>query len=111
MGFLANRLRDRMARFLIAEKEADRMALRMIIRDESHSPLLRLKAQLALHKFSRYTRPSSTHTRCIESGKARAKNTSLFGYQGGIGAFRLSKIVFRDWALAGHLPGVKKAVW
>ncbi|KAI9363970.1 hypothetical protein DFJ73DRAFT_810421 [Zopfochytrium polystomum] len=101
MPALAIRLRDRIARFVVAEQEPQRQALRMVMKDKSLPLMLRLKAQLELQKFSRYARPSALHSRCIESGKSR-------GY---IGEFKLSKIVFREKALAGELPGVRKALW
>ncbi|KAJ3326115.1 40S ribosomal protein mrp2, mitochondrial [Blyttiomyces sp. JEL0837] len=101
MPFLANRLRDRIARFVVAVREPERQALRMVMKDESLPLVIRIKAQMELQKFPRYSRPSALKNRCVESGKAR-------GY---IGDFKLSKIVFRDRALAGELPGVRKSVW
>ena len=34
---------------------------------------MRIKAQLELQKFPRYTRPAAIRNRCIESGKARVR--------------------------------------
>ncbi|KAJ3105951.1 Tether containing UBX domain for GLUT4 [Phlyctochytrium planicorne] len=101
MPFLANKLRDRIARFIIAEKEPERLALRLVVNDKEVPMMTRLKAQMELQKFPRYARPNAVHNRCVESGKTR-------GY---ISAFKLSKIVFREKALAGELPGVRKSTW
>ncbi|KAJ3007189.1 UNVERIFIED_CONTAM: 40S ribosomal protein mrp2, mitochondrial [Siphonaria sp. JEL0065] len=98
---LANRLRDRMSRFLIAHNEPQREALKLVFRDKSLPLMVRLKAQLELQKFPRHTRPVAVHNKCTESGKTR-------GY---ISEFKLSKILFREKALAGELPGVRKSTW
>ncbi|KAJ3406339.1 40S ribosomal protein mrp2, mitochondrial, partial [Chytridiales sp. JEL 0842] len=99
MPFLATKLRDRLARFLISEKEPQVQALRLVIKDKQLPLIVRLKAQLELQKFPRQMRSVGVHSRCVESGKSR-------GY---ISHFKLSKIVFREKALAGELPGVRKS--
>ncbi|KAJ3075053.1 40S ribosomal protein mrp2, mitochondrial [Podochytrium sp. JEL0797] len=101
MPMIANRLRDRMARFLIAENEPQREALRLVFRDRNLPLMVRLKAQLELQKFPRYMRPVAVHNKCTESGKTRGMITE----------FKLSKILFREKALAGELPGVRKSTW
>ncbi|KAI8619210.1 hypothetical protein BC830DRAFT_1105146 [Chytriomyces sp. MP71] len=101
MPQIAIRLRDRISRFLVAQAEPQREALRLVCRDRSLPLIVRMKAQLELQKFPRYTRPVNIHNKCIESGKSR-------GY---ISEFKLSKILFREKALAGELPGVRKAAW
>jgi small subunit ribosomal protein S14 len=55
----------------------------------------------ALDKLPRNASPVRLKNRCQLTGRAR-------GY---IGYFGVSRNVFRDMALAGKIPGVKKASW
>ncbi|KAI8803797.1 hypothetical protein BJ742DRAFT_857291 [Cladochytrium replicatum] len=98
---IAHIIRDRIARQVVAEHEVARQALRLIIRDESHPLSLRIQAQLQLNNYPRYARPHAIKNRCVETGKAR----------GNISEYKISRIVFRQRALAGEIPGVRKACW
>ncbi|KAI9205910.1 uncharacterized protein BJ171DRAFT_500105 [Polychytrium aggregatum] len=98
---LCTTIRDKIARQLVVEHEVTRQALRTLVRNPSLDLDLRMRAQLALNSFPRYTRPSVVSNRCTESGKGRGIITD----------HKLSRIVFRDRALAGELPGVKKSVF
>ncbi len=55
----------------------------------------------ALDKLPRNASPVRLHNRCQLTGRPR-------GY---VGYFGVSRIMFRDMALAGKIPGVKKASW
>ncbi|MBK5485114.1 30S ribosomal protein S14 [Peribacillus sp. TH16] len=55
----------------------------------------------ALAKLPRDSSPTRVHNRCGVTGRPR-------GY---MRKFNMSRIVFRDLAHKGHLPGVKKASW
>ena len=55
----------------------------------------------ALDQLPRNASPVRLHNRCQLSGRPR-------GY---IRYFGLSRIMFRDMALNGKIPGVKKASW
>ncbi|MGG1880607.1 MULTISPECIES: 30S ribosomal protein S14 [Paenibacillus] len=55
----------------------------------------------ALQKLPRDSSPTRLHNRCAVSGRPR-------GY---ISKFGVSRIVFRELAHKGHIPGVKKASW
>ncbi|MCM3701646.1 30S ribosomal protein S14 [Paenibacillus macerans] len=55
----------------------------------------------ALQKLPRDSSPTRLHNRCFVSGRPR-------GY---IGKFKVSRIVFRELAHKGQIPGVKKASW
>jgi small subunit ribosomal protein S14 len=55
----------------------------------------------ALDKIPRNASPVRLHNRCQLSGRPR-------GY---MRHFGLSRNMFRDMALAGKIPGVKKASW
>ena len=61
----------------------------------------RFAAQLKLQKLPRDASPSRVVTRCYLTGRPRAVYRR----------FGLSRIAFRDLALAGKLPGVTKASW
>jgi small subunit ribosomal protein S14 len=54
-----------------------------------------------LDKLPKNASPVRLHNRCQLTGRAR-------GY---VGYFGVSRNVFRDMALAGKIPGVKKASW
>ncbi|NND71322.1 MAG: 30S ribosomal protein S14 [Rhodothermales bacterium] len=54
-----------------------------------------------LQKLPRNASPVRLRNRCAMSGRSR-------GY---IRRFGISRIVFRDMALAGKIPGVRKASW
>jgi small subunit ribosomal protein S14 len=56
---------------------------------------------LALQKLPRNASPVRLHNRCKLTGRPK-------GY---IRQFGLSRINFREMALAGLIPGVKKASW
>jgi small subunit ribosomal protein S14 len=55
----------------------------------------------ALDKLPKNASPVRLHNRCALTGRPR-------GY---VGYFGVSRIMFRDMALAGKIPGVKKASW
>lgn len=59
------------------------------------------EAIMALQKLPRNASPTRLHNRCSLTGRPR-------GY---IRQFGLSRIQFRELALAGFIPGVKKASW
>jgi small subunit ribosomal protein S14 len=62
---------------------------------------VRAAAQLQLSNMHCYTRYTQIKNRCIAGGKGR----------GILSDFRLGRYQFRINALAGYLPGVKKASW
>ena len=55
----------------------------------------------ALQKLPRDSLPTRLHNRCSVTGRPR-------GY---ISKFKVSRIVFRELAHRGQIPGVKKASW
>ena len=54
-----------------------------------------------LQKLPRDASPVRMHNRCALTGRSR-------GY---LRKFGISRIVFREMALAGKIPGVRKASW
>lgn len=55
----------------------------------------------ALQKLPKNSTPVRLHNRCLMTGRAR-------GYYR---KFGVSRLVFREMALKGEIPGVKKASW
>jgi small subunit ribosomal protein S14 len=55
----------------------------------------------ALAKLPRDSSPTRSHNRCQLTGRSR----------GVLRKFKVSRIMLRDLALAGKVPGVKKASW
>ncbi len=55
----------------------------------------------ALDKLPRNASPVRLHNRCKITGRPK-------GY---MRRFGISRVLFRQWALEGKLPGVKKASW
>ncbi|KFY36711.1 hypothetical protein V495_07657 [Pseudogymnoascus sp. VKM F-4514 (FW-929)] len=94
-------IRDHTKRKVFAEHETERQALRYIIRNVTLPNRMRAQAQLELSQMHCYTRPSQIRNRCIEGGKGR----------GVLRDFKMSRYNFRMHALAGDIPGVKKASW
>lgn len=86
---------------LVARYKDKRAALKAKVHDVKLSYEERLAAQRELQMIPRNASPVRVRNRCALSGRSR-------GY---IGLFNLSRIKFRELALAGVLPGVKKASW
>jgi small subunit ribosomal protein S14 len=55
----------------------------------------------ALQKLPRNSSPTRLHNRCSVSGRPRAYMRK----------FGMSRIAFREFALEGKIPGVRKASW
>ncbi len=55
----------------------------------------------ALQKLPRNSSPVRLHNRCLVTGRSR-------GYYR---KFGISRLVFREMALRGEIPGIKKASW
>ncbi|KAL4881041.1 hypothetical protein BJY04DRAFT_189767 [Aspergillus karnatakaensis] len=101
-GFINGKIiRDHTKRKVFEQYEPDRQALRYIIRNTSLPQRTRAQAQLQLAQMHAYTRPTQIKNRCVAGGLAR------FVFRD----FRIARYQFRMQALAGELPGVKKASW
>lgn len=86
---------------LVRKYAAKRAELKRRAQDKSLTPEERLAAREALSALPRNSSPVRLNTRCIKSGRQRAVYRE----------FMLSRIAFRELALAGQLPGIKKASW
>jgi ribosomal protein S14 len=95
-------LRDRLARLLGHQTRVKRDALRQITHDKSLDLVVRLKAQLQLQRMSfKYSSPAALVRRCVEGNRSRKIN----------GLTNLSPIAFRNGALQGSIPGVRRSCW
>ena len=85
----------------VAKYAEKRAALKKIIADPNTTFEEMMDAQEALQKLPRNASPSRMRNRCKISGRPR-------GYYNKIG---LSKTKFREAAMRGDIPGLKKASW
>ncbi|KAG6012647.1 hypothetical protein E4U43_007704, partial [Claviceps pusilla] len=67
----ARTIRDHTKRKVFEEFEAERQALRYIIRNTTLAPRVRAMAQLQLTQMHAYTRPTQIRNRCIMGGQGR----------------------------------------
>jgi small subunit ribosomal protein S14 len=89
-------------RIAIAAKYAvRRRELKTVIKSPTSTDTQRADAYAALRKMPRDASPTRIKNRCSVSGRARAY----------LRQFGMSRIGFRDMALQGFIPGVRKASW
>jgi len=92
-----NNKRTKMAK----SQEVQRAALKAIMNDESKSFDERFEAMVKLSQKPRNSSKVRIRNRCALTGRPR----SYYRY------FHLSRIMLRELALAGLIPGVKKSSW
>lgn len=68
---------------------------------ERRAALKKAGDYVALSKLPRNSSKVRLKNRCKVSGRARAYSRQ----------FGISRLVFREWALDGKIPGMKKASW
>jgi small subunit ribosomal protein S14 len=86
---------------MVARAAAKRKALADTVRSVTASEAEKRAAQVALQKMPRNSAKARVRNRCQMSGRSRAY----------VRAFGLSRIAFREMALQGLIPGVRKASW
>lgn len=86
---------------LVIAKQEKRQALKKKAADVNVSEEERHDARLALNKMPRNSSPVRLRNRCQLTGRSR-------GY---LRKFRVSRLVFREMALMGLIPGLTKASW
>ncbi len=101
MPKLSQQLRDKRRAALIKKHSGKRAELRKVLRDPNSSWEDKLGAQKGFAKLGRNSCSARLKRRCRVTGRARG-NYRKFG---------LSRIAFREMALRGELPGVRKASW
>ena len=80
---------------------SQRAELKDLIKNPNTSPNDKKEAVAKLDKLPRSSCPIRIRTRCFKTGRPRAV----------IKRFNLSRIVFREMALRGEIPGITKASW
>jgi small subunit ribosomal protein S14 len=80
---------------------AIRSDLKRVIKNPNSSSSEKKEAVAKLDKLPRSSSPIRIRTRCFKTGRPRAV----------IKRFNLSRIVFREMALRGEIPGITKASW
>ena len=86
---------------LVAKNAAKYAKLRAIADDESRDETERLMARLKMAELPRNGNPTRVRNRCEITGRSRAYYRK----------FRLSRIMLRDLANKGLIPGVTKSSW
>ena len=94
-------LRDQKRVKLIAKYAEKRAALRKILNSQTASIDEKLEAQNEFAKLPRNSCPTRLNRRCKVSGRSRSYYRK----------FGCSRIAFRELALQGMLPGVRKSSW
>jgi len=91
--------RERKRAKMVARYAAKRAALKEIVR--KGDPEEMEKAVIALQKLPKNASPVRLHNRCQLTGRPK----------GFMRQFGISRINFREMALKGLIPGVRKASW
>tara|TARA_Y100001970_G_C14019328_1_gene742656 strand:+ start:109 stop:414 length:306 start_codon:yes stop_codon:yes gene_type:complete len=78
-----------------------RIELKKIIKSPSTSFDEKIEARKKIEKMPRDSNPNRLRNRCMATGRPRAYYRK----------FGLSRIAFREMALNGLIPGVRKASW
>jgi small subunit ribosomal protein S14 len=86
---------------LSAKFAAARAELKAALKNPATTDEQFFAAQKKLQKLPRNSSPTRIRNRCSLSGRPRAY----------IGKFGVSRITFRELALAGKIPGVTKSSW
>lgn len=86
---------------LVAQYAERRKQLKEVVKNVALPLHERLEAQAKLSALPRNSSPVRVRNRCALTGRAR-------GY---MRMFKLSRIKFREMALDGVLPGVRKTSW
>ena len=101
MAKLSQVLRDQRRIALIEKYAEKRAALRKRLNDRNVSIEDKIAIQDEFAKLPRNSCPTRLNRRCALSGRSR-------GYYR---KFGISRIAFRELALKGQLPGVRKSSW
>lgn len=94
-------VRNEQRKVVVARYAERRAALKATIRNPATSDADRQAAYVQLRKLPRDSSATRVRNRCAMTGRPRAY----------LRQFGLSRITFREMALQGLIPGVKKASW
>lgn len=101
MAKLSQVLRDERRKKLIARDAEKRAGLRKRLNDPNVPIEEKFQIQEQFAKLPRNSCPTRLNRRCKVSGRSRAYYRK----------FGISRIAFRELALRGQLPGVRKSSW
>ena len=101
MAKLSQVLRDERRKKLIAKHAERRAELRKRLNDPEVSIEEKFEIQVQFAKLPRNSCSTRLNRRCRISGRSRSYYRK----------FGMSRIAFRDLALKGYLPGVRKSSW
>jgi len=101
MAKLSTIVKNQKKKKMIAQDFEKRAKLRKMVVDESLSEEAREEAMFKLNRMRRNGCHIRYRNRCVLTGRGR----------GCYREFGLSRIKFRELALQGIIPGVKKASW
>ncbi len=101
MAKLSQILRDQKREKLIEKYAKRRAELRAQIKDPNLDPDAKFDAMEALGKLPRDSCPTRKTRRCMLTGRSKAVYRK----------FGLSRVMLRQLALQGDLPGVTKSAW
>ena len=93
--------RDAARRLLAAKYELKRMHYRALLQDRNLPSSIRQKFVSFLSALPRNSSKTRIRNRCIITGRSR----SIYSQ------FRMSRIVFREMASNGLIPGIYKSSW
>ncbi len=93
--------REKKRQRLVKKYAAKRAALKEIANDEAKPMEERFKARLKLAELPRNSSPTRLHNRCELTGRPHAYYRKL----------KLSRIMLRDLASFGQIPGMVKSSW
>ena len=92
-----NKKRERMAKEFLSR----RAKLKKVIMDQTVSPEDRFQAVLKLAELPRNSAKSRIRNRCEVTGRSRATYRK----------FKLARVMLRDLASQGQIPGMVKSSW
>ncbi len=101
MAKLSSVNKNEMRKKLVKKYAAKWAKLKAIAKDQSKPADERFQAQLAMAKLPRNSHPTRVRNRCALTGRARG-NYRKFG---------ISRIMMRELASQGMIPGVTKSSW
>ena len=101
MAKVSQVLRDQKRKKLIEKYAEKRAELRKRLNDRNVSMEEKFQIQELFAKLPRNSCPTRLNRRCAVSGRSRSYYRK----------FGISRIAFRDLALCGQLPGVRKSSW
>nr|YP_009118094.1 ribosomal protein S14 [Malawimonas californiana]AJF22886.1 ribosomal protein S14 [Malawimonas californiana] len=94
-------IKDNKKRVMFNKLEYKRRCLKSIIHSSLLSDNIKIKAMYSLNKLSRSSSIVRVHNRCVLSGRPKSIYSD----------FKVSRIMLRELALNGLMPGIVKSSW